>query len=368
MFTAGNRLKLTIFGSSHGPYIGGILDGLPAGVNIDMDYINKWLDRRRPGINSITTQRKESDRIEFISGLKEFYTDGSPLGFIFRNEDYINKHYDYIRDNPRPGHADITMYYKYGEYRNYEGGGFFSGRMTLPLVAAGSIAMHILKNINISIVSYIKSAGGFNIQNENISDEDYSYSFRTRMPDPDLDDKLYNKILEIIKDGDSLGGIIKTIAYNIPPGIGEPFFDSVEGTIAHLMFSIPGLKGIEFGAGFKLGSMSGSQANDTFYYDGDKIKTRTNNSGGILGGITNGMPLEFSVVMKPTSSIRKKQETVNLKTHQPSEIQVIGRHDPFITLRAVPVVQALTGFAILDLIMSDSSQKKGDIFNRGDGN
>ena len=183
MFSLGNEIKLTVFGSSHGPYIGGTVDGIPAGINIDLEFIQRWLDRRKPGQSLITTQRNEDDSIEIIGGCRNGFTDGSPFTFIFKNRDYIDRHYDELRDNPRPGHADLTMFYKYGEYRNYEGGGFFSGRMTMPLVAAGALAMHILKKYNIKIVTYIKSAGGISIASKVPVDEDYVYGFKTRMPD-----------------------------------------------------------------------------------------------------------------------------------------------------------------------------------------
>ncbi len=352
MFTIGNSLKLTVFGSSHGKYIGGTIDGMPSGIKIDIDYINKWLSRRKPAQGVITTQRKEDDSLDIISGVKNDHTDGSPLTFLFQNKDYIDKHYDELKFNPRPGHADLTMFYKYGEYRNYEGGGFFSGRMTLPLVVAGSIAMDILKKYNIKIISYINSAGNIKIADKNIDNEDYVYNFKTRMPDNEKDNELYNKLIELIKNGDSLGGKIKTIIYNVPPGIGEPFFNSIESEISKAMFSIPGLKGIEFGSGFKLSEMTGSEANDEFYIIDNKIKTKTNNCGGILGGISNGMPLEFNIVMKPTSSIHKKQKTVNIETMEESILEIKGRHDPFISFRAVPVIQTFTAFTILDLIMS----------------
>ena len=182
MFSLGNEIKLTVFGSSHGPYIGGTVDGIPAGINIDLEFIQRWLDRRKPGQSLITTQRNEDDTIEIIGGCRNGFTDGSPFTFIFKNKDYIDRHYDELRDNPRPGHADLTMFYKYGEYRNYEGGGFFSGRMTMPLVAAGALAMHILKKYNIKIVTYIKSAGGISLTSKVPVDENYVYGFKTRMP------------------------------------------------------------------------------------------------------------------------------------------------------------------------------------------
>ena len=352
MFSIGNEIKLTVFGSSHGPYIGGTVDGLPAGIKINSEYIQKWLDRRRPGQSLITTQRNEEDTMEIIAGSRNGFSDGSPFTFIFKNKDYIDKHYDELMDNPRPGHADLTMFYKYGKYRNYEGGGFFSGRMTLPLVAAGAMAMDILNGYGINIVTYIKSAGNIYMKGEPPLDPEDVYNYRTRMPDRDMDGILYNTILKIIKNGDSLGSIIKTSVYDIPPGVGEPFFNSVESEISKAMFSIPGIKGIEFGAGFDLGGMSGSEANDEFYTDGQKIMTRTNNCGGVLGGITDGMPVEFNVVMKPASSIRIPQKSVNITTMKQSEIKVTGRHDPFISFRAVPVIQTMTAFVILDLVLS----------------
>ncbi|WMT51800.1 MAG: chorismate synthase [Ferroplasma sp.] len=352
MFSLGNEIRLTVFGSSHGPYIGGIVDGLPAGTEISREYIQKWLDRRRPGQSLITTQRNEEDAIEIISGSRNGFSDGSPFTFLFKNKDYIDKHYDELKNNPRPGHADLTMFYKYGDFRNYEGGGFFSGRMTLPLVAAGALAMSILDVYGIKIVTYIKSAGGISMKSEPPLEPEDVYAYRTRMPDKDMDELLYSRILKIIKEGDSLGSIIKTSVYNVPTGVGEPFFNSVESEISRAMFSIPGLKGVEFGAGFNLGGMRGSEANDEFYTDGKKIMTRTNNSGGVLGGITDGMPVEFSVVMKPTSSIRIPQKSVNIATMEPSEVRVTGRHDPFISFRAVPVIQTLTAFVILDLMAS----------------
>jgi chorismate synthase len=212
--------------------------------------------------------------------------------------------------------------------------------------------MSMLDKYGIKIITYIKSAGGVSIKSEPPLEPEEVYCYRTRMPDKDLDELLYNKILKIIKEGDSLGSIIKTSVYNVPAGIGEPFFSSVESEISRAMFSIPGLKAIEFGAGFGLGGMNGSEANDEFYTDGKRILTRTNNSGGILGGITNGMPVEFSIAMKPTSSIRIPQKSVNITTMEPSEIRVTGRHDPFISFRAVPVIQTLTAFVILDLMIA----------------
>ncbi|AAT42857.1 chorismate synthase [Picrophilus oshimae] len=359
MFILGNKLKLSVFGSSHGKYVGGSIDGLPAGISIDYDYSRKWLDRRKPAQSEITTQRKEDDDVEIIAGIHNGYTDGSPLVFLTKNRDYIDRHYDDLYYNPRPGHADLTMYYKYGDYRNFEGGGFFSGRMTLPLVFAGSIAMRMLRDMNITVVSYIKKSMDIVYNNDDDFDEDYPYNFSTRIPDKYLDERLHALIMKTIKEGDSLGAVIRTRINNVPPGIGEPFFDSIESNISKAMFSIPAVKGIAFGAGFNLSNMKGSESNDEFYYDekDKRIKTRTNNAGGILGGISNGMPIEFDVVVKPASSIRIKQKTVNLKTLDVSEIIVKGRHDPFIAFRAVPVVQCMSAFIILDFILEEQHEK-----------
>lgn len=350
-FTTGTDLKLSIFGSSHGELVGATLDGVPAGLNIDMGYISRWMERRRPSQSYLTTQRKEEDSVDIVSGITGGVTDGGALTFFIRNRDAISAHYDELRNNPRPGHGDISLYYKYGEFRNYSGGGFLSGRMTAPLVAAGSVAVSLLERYGIKVISYIDSIGGVHYRGEAPRDPDYAYSFITRIPDKEKDREAAELVKGLLKDGDSTGGTVRTVIEGIPAGIGEPFFHSMESVISGVMFSIPGLKGIEFGEGFGFSGMKGSQSNDEFSLEDGRVITRTNHNGGILGGISNGMPLEFRVVMKPTSSIRKEQNTVNLETMSPSKIAVRGRHDPCIAIRAVPVIQAMAAYAVCDLLM-----------------
>lgn len=351
-FVGGKAIKLSIFGSSHGDMVGCSVDGLPSGLRVDSDIVQKWLDRRRPAQSEVTTQRKEKDIPEIVSGLTDGYTDGGPLTIIIRNEDRISSHYDELKDRPRPGHGDLTLYYKYGEHRNYKGGGFLSGRMTAPLVATGAITMELVARYGVSISSYIDSMGEISIgQVPDPLSPDTAYDFRTRIPDAVADREAWNGIMELLKSGDSVGGTIRTIATGVPRGLGEPFFDSVESCISSMMYSIPGVKGVEFGAGFRIAGMKGSEANDIYFYDDGTIRSESNNNGGVLGGITNGMPVDFRIAMKPTSSIRKEQKTVNLQTGKEDVLTVRGRHDPCIAIRAVPVVQAVTSIVLADLMI-----------------
>ncbi|CAC11953.1 probable chorismate synthase [Thermoplasma acidophilum] len=351
MFTLGSSMKMTVFGSSHGEAVGSIIDGFPIGFKIPLDYVQKYMEYRRPGSSILTSQRKEDDEVEIISGLHEGYTDGSPLTLIIRNKNVISSYYSEIRENPRPGHSDYTMFLKYGEFRNYEGGGFLSGRMTAPLVAAGSIAKAYLEGMGIKVKSYMRSIG--DVECSRVSGE--AYSFETRMPDPECDARARELIMRVMKAGDSIGGRIDTVVENFPGGVGEPFFDSVESSIAHAIFSIPAVKAIEFGDGFRLASMLGSEANDPFDLADGKIVTKTNHNGGILGGITNGMPIRFSIAVKPTPSIHIPQQTVNLSTSEKTTITVKGRHDPCVAIRAVPVVECLTSFVLLDLLIQSGN-------------
>lgn len=351
-FSYGNALRLTVFGSSHGDLVGSILDGFPAGFKVDIEFMKKFLDRRRPAQSSLTTQRKEKDIPEIVSGITDGYTDGGPVVILIRNEDSISSHYDEMKYLPRPGHGDLTLYYKYGDHRNYRGGGFLSGRMTAPLVAACSITTNLIGKFDVSVNSYIDRIGDILYHpGEDEVPRDEAYNFPSRIPDRSTDEKASDFIKKLMGEGDSTGGTIKTVVSGVPKGIGEPFFNSVESEMSHLMFSIPGVKGIEFGAGFSLASMKGSKANDIYFNDSGEIRTESNNNGGVLGGITNGMPVVFRVVMKPTSSIKKEQRTVNIATGKPDKLAVRGRHDPCIAIRAVPVVQTLASFVMADLMM-----------------
>jgi chorismate synthase len=349
-FSIGSRLRLAVFGASHGQLIGCTLEGLPAGVRISNERIAEWMDRRRPSVSDITTQRKEDDSVSIVSGMLGDRTDGSPLTFIISNKDAIPSHYDELRERPRPGHADLTLFLKYGEYRNYSGGGFLSGRMTAPLVAAGSVCLSILEDAGVNVNGWVQSIGDIESREEADSPV-AAYSTKTRMPDTGKDAEAVELIKKIMSEGDSVGGSVHISIRGIPGGIGEPFFDSVESVVSHAVFSIPAVKAIEFGSGFRLASMKGSDAVDTIFYDGENFRTRSNNNGGILGGITNGMPVDFRVAIKPTSSIRKELDTVNLVSKEKDTIRVKGRHDPCIAIRALPVVQCMSAFTILDLMM-----------------
>ena len=350
-FTFKDALSLSIFGSSHGPYVGFTLSGIPAGLKIDSEEIDLWMSRRAPGKNILTTQRKESDQVELISGINDGFSDGGAITGIIRNMDVVSKTYSELKDRPRPGHGDISLYYKYGRFRNFQGGGFLSGRMTACLVGAGSIILSALRMRGIDILSYIDSMGEISIRDDRKITEMDIYSHETRMPDLEAHNKASSLIMDLIKNGDSTGASIKTIIKNCPPGLGEPFFDSFESVISHLMFSIPGLKGIEFGSGFGFTRLTGTHARDEFYIDEGKIRTMENHNGGILGGISSGMPIEFRVAMKPTSSIRATQNTVNLETMENDQINVKGRHDPCIAIRAVPVITCVSAIAVYDLIL-----------------
>ncbi len=362
-FTFKDRISISIFGSSHGSSVGCILDGIPAGFKVDENVVNLWMTRRAPGQSSLTTQRKETDNVEFISGINNGYTDGGPITMLIRNKDVIERHYDELRERPRPGHGDLSLFLKYGPFRNYSGGGFLSGRMTAPLVAAGSIAIQLLAEKDIQISSYLQSMGDIRIKEDRFYDDLVVYGTKSRIPDSVSDNKAEELIRHLQSQGDSTGGIVKTIVKNVPAGIGEPFFDSVESVISHLMFSVPGVKGIEFGDGFQLGRMNGSTSNDLFRMKDEKVTALSNHNGGILGGITYGNDIEFRTVFKPTSSIRKEQETVDIKNWNNTTVRVQGRHDPCIAIRAVPVVKCVTALSLLDLYLRRQSSYKGNFVN-----
>lgn len=351
----GNNLKISIFGESHGVGIGLTIDGLPSGFPIDFERINYEMERRAPGRNNLSTARKEGDKIEILSGLFEGKTTGTPLCGMIRNSDKRSKDYSKLKSLMRPGHADYTGNIRYKGFNDYRGGGHFSGRITAPLVFGGAICKQILESYGIKIVSHIKSIGS--IEDESFNPVNVSDTLIEELPKMELplinkalDNDIRSEILSAKSEGDSVGGIIECAIVNIDAGIGNPFFDSVESTLAHLLFSVPAVKGIEFGEGFNITKLRGSEANDEFYYDGDKVKTRSNNNGGILGGITNGMPVIFRVAIKPTASILKKQNTINIDDKKDEELNIEGRHDPCIVQRAVPVIESVAAIGILELL------------------
>ena len=327
--TIGNIFKFTIWGQSHAPAIGVTIEGLPAGTHIDVEKLQSFLDRRRPGQNKYSTPRKESDTVVFEAGLNSSSdTVGAPLAAIIRNTNTHSSDYSELVNVPRPGHADFSAMVKYGDSRDYAGGGQFSGRLTAALCIAGGVALQQLESYGITVHARPLMIGG------------------------ETDEA---KMLEAIEaaraDGDSVGGIIECIIENVPAGIGEPMFDGIENRIAQAVFGIPAVKGIEFGNGFGCAALRGSENNDVFTYVGDEIETKSNNHGGILGGITSGMPIVFRAAFKPTPSIAKEQDSVNTLTHEDVKLCIKGRHDPCIVLRAVPVVEAAAAAAIYDELL-----------------
>ena len=353
----GSKIKLSIFGESHGNAIGITIDGLPAGFSIDMDKIMMEMARRAPGKSSLSTLRKESDIPEILSGYFEGKTTGTPLCAIIRNSNTKSKDYSKLKDVMRPGHADYTGAVRYKGFNDYRGGGHFSGRITAPLVFAGAICKQILEVKGIIVSAHINSIGKIkdcSFLESDISDELLNSFKEKELPliNTKLEDEMRQEILSARSSGDSIGGTIECAILGVSPGIGDPFFDSVESTLAHLMFSVPAVKGIEFGKGFDISKMRGSEANDEYYLENGNIKTKTNNNGGILGGITNGMPIIFNVAIKPTASIFKEQNTVNIVTMEETTLCIEGRHDPCIVQRALPVIEAVAAIGITELMNS----------------
>src|SRR5471030_980198 len=352
----GNKLKVSIFGESHGIGIGITIDGLPSGIEINMEDVLREMERRAPGKSNLSTARKEADEPEILSGFFQGKTTGTPLCAVIRNADMHSKDYGKLKDLMRPGHADYTGFIRYDGFNDYRGGGHFSGRITAPLVFAGAICKQVLETKGINIGAHIKSIG--DIQDKSFYETDISKELLDKLKikelpllSPEKEVEMRNTILEAKKEGDSVGGTIECTVIGIDAGIGNPFFDSVESTLAHLMFSVPAVKGIEFGKGSSMSELRGSECNDEYYYDGDKVKTYTNNNGGITGGITNGMPILFKVAMKPTPSIIKMQRTIDIADTKEAELVIEGRHDPCIVQRAVPVIEAVTAIGILDLVL-----------------
>ena len=353
----GSKIKLSIFGESHGNAIGITIDGLPAGFSIDMDKIMMEMARRAPGKSSLSTPRKESDIPEILSGYFEGKTTGTPLCAIIRNSNTKSKDYSKLKDVMRPGHADYTGAVRYKGFNDYRGGGHFSGRITAPLVFAGAICKQILEVKGIIVSAHINSIGKIkdcSFLESDISDELLNSFKEKELPliNTKLEDEMRQEILSARSSGDSIGGTIECAILGVSPGIGDPFFDSVESTLAHLVFSVPAVKGIEFGKGFDISKMRGSEANDEYYLENGNIKTKTNNNGGILGGITNGMPIIFNVAIKPTASIFKEQNAVNIITMEETTLCIEGRHDPCIVQRALPVIEAVAAIGITELMNS----------------
>lgn len=355
----GTNISMTIFGESHGPCIGITLDGLPAGFKIDLERIKEDMEKRKAK-GSISTQRHEDDEVEIVSGFFNGYTTGTALTILIQNKNTQSKDYSDIQYRLRPGHADFSAYEKYHGFQDYRGGGHFSGRLTAPIVAAGSICRQILETKNILIGSHIEQLYALHDApfSNNIDELKKQIQTLNKKEFATLDEQVAQNmeqaILEAKNEQDSIGGILESAIINLPAGIGEPFFDSIESILAHLLFSIPAVKGVSFGAGFQMAAKKGSEANDAFIMN-DTIQTKTNNNGGINGGISNGMPIIIHTCIKPTPSIYKTQKTVDYKTKESQTLNIKGRHDPCILHRARIVVDSMIAFGILDLLMSSNA-------------
>lgn len=351
----GKLFTVSTFGESHGEALGGVIDGCPAGLTIDLDFIQSELDRRKPGQSHIVTQRKEGDKVEFLSGIFDGKTTGTSIGFIIRNENQKSKDYDHNVDVYRPSHADYTYDAKYG-HRDYRGGGRSSARETACRVVAGAIAKLILKEYGIVINAYTSQVGDIKLL-KNYHDLDFSKieSNIVRCPDELIAETMIQKIEQVRKAGDTIGGQIACVVKNVPVGLGEPVFDKLHADLGKAMLSINAVKGFEYGSGFAGTKMLGSEHNDVFKA-GDKITTATNHSGGIQGGISNGEDIYLNVAFKPVATIMQNQETVNAKG-EAAEIHGKGRHDPCVLPRAVPIVEAMAALVLVDHLLRSRSNK-----------
>lgn len=347
--TFGSSVAVTVFGESHGDAIGAVIDGMASGITVDSEFVSKQLDLRRP-VGKISTPRAEKDNFSIVSGVFNGKTTGSPICILIPNEDTRSKDYNY--GTARPGHADFTAYAKYNGFEDYRGGGHFSGRITAAITAAGAIAISALRSKGIAVGTHIKCVHG--VFDRDFYDLNEDINSINGKPFAVLDDSVKDSMIKEIEsarnENDSVGGILETAVTGLPVGVGEPWFDTVEGVLSHAIFSVPAVKGIEFGAGFKFAEMTGSEANDEFEIKNNSVVTRTNNNAGINGGITNGMPVIFRTVIKPTPTISKPQATVNFLKNENTEITSVGRHDPCIVHRARVVIDSITALALCDLL------------------
>jgi chorismate synthase len=346
----GQRLVLTSFGESHGRCIGAVLDGCPAGLELEEKDIQKMLDQRKPGQSLVSTQRKEGDIVEILSGVFRGHTTGAPIAMIIWNKDQHSRDYENLVTKMRPGHSDYPALVKYNQYNDYRGGGRFSGRLTATHVMGGAIARKLLKvTLGVETNSYTTKIGKISMSEKfDQKMKNQIYQNEVRCPNQKTAEKMRTAILSARKSGDSLGGVIESITTGVPVGLGEPIFSSLESDIAKAIYSIPSVKGVEFGSGFAGSELFGSQNNDPYITKNGKVSTKTNNAGGILGGLSNGMPITMKVAFKPASSIAKKQSTIDIKTKKPATLQVQGRHDPCVVPRAPPVVDSLVSLVLAD--------------------
>ncbi|WP_405379494.1 chorismate synthase [Phascolarctobacterium sp.] len=359
----GMNIKMSIYGESHGKAIGVVLDGLPPGLKLDEEAIAKEMARRAPGQSALTTARKEKDAVEIQSGFFEGYTTGTPLCARIVNGDQHSKDYSILKDKMRPGHGDYAGYVRYQGFNDYRGGGHFSARLTAPLVFAGAVAKQALAQYGIVIGAHIASV--YDVQERSFNpmgESDATLQGLNAKAFPVLEDavgaKMQERILQAKGELNSVGGVIELMATHVPAGIGAPYFDSLESRLSHVLFSVPAVKGIEFGDGFGFAALTGAEANDQLHYENGAVRGYTNHNGGITGGISNGMPLVFRVAMKPTPSISREQKTVSLSKHADTTLTIVGRHDPCIVQRAVPVIEAVTAWTLWDLILEAKKWEK----------
>ena len=354
--TFGENLKLSIFGQSHSSGIGMVLDGIPAGLPVNTEKLQEFLNRRAPGQNDYSTPRREEDRPEFLGGILDGFTCGAPIAAVIYNRNTRSADYSNLKDCPRPGHADYTAQIKYGGFQDYAGGGHFSGRLTAPLCIAGGLCIQWLEERGIRLGARIASIAGegddieldpLNPQLDLIGKDFPVFS-------PAAGERMREKIAQARLEGDSVGGVIECMVTGLPAGLGEPMFGGVESRIAQIVYGVPAVKAVDFGAGYSAAYMRGSQCNDAYTVENGEIRTLTNNSGGILGGITNGMPLIFQAAIKPTPSISIQQQSVSISLGEDRKLTVKGRHDPCIVPRAVPVIEAAAAIAIFDLILGNT--------------
>ena len=351
--TLGERCRLTIFGQSHSPMIGGVIEGLPAGITPDMAFIRAFMARRAPG-GALSTARKEADEPEIVSGLNEWgRTCGAPLAFLIRNGDHRSRDYAQLRDMPRPGHADYTAWVKFGGENDIRGGGQFSGRLTAPLCFAGALALQMLQDKGMRVKARVLKIAGIRDADMDPVRPDLDAIADGRLPclDPDAARRMAEAIEAARAEGDSVGGVVECYATGVPAGLGDPMFDGVENRLARALFGIPAVRGVEFGLGFAAADMRGSAHNDPFRMDGDAVTTASNRHGGALGGITSGMPVVVRAAFKPTPSIARPQPAVSLSRRADATLTVEGRHDPCVVPRAVPVVEAAVAFTLYDMML-----------------
>lgn len=359
----GLNIKMSIYGESHGKAIGVVLDGLPPGLALDEEAISREMARRAPGQSALTTARKEKDAVEIQSGFFNGYTTGTPLCARIANSDQHSKDYGILKDKMRPGHGDYAGYVRYQGYNDYRGGGHFSARLTAPLVFAGAVAKQALAQYGITVGAHILrihdiTEPGFNPLGESEATLKTIDAKSFPVINDNIGEQMQNCILTAKGVLNSVGGVIELMAINLPAGLGAPYFDSVESRLSQILFSVPAVKGIEFGEGFGFAQLTGAEANDQMHYEEGKVRCYTNHNGGITGGLTNGMPLVFRVAMKPTPSISREQKTVSLAEQSDTTLTVVGRHDPCIVQRAVPVIEAVTAWTLWDLLIEAKKWEK----------